>query len=75
MTTADNDDGDYGRQQRRTTSAADDDCTRLGGRLQGGRRSAGGAVKTNGIRQKADKPAGPRAQKNKEIEFTQKAFF
>ncbi len=33
------------------------------------------AANNTGIRQKADKPAGQRAWKNKEIKFTQKTFF
>ncbi len=32
-------------------------------------------AKNNGIRQKADKPAGQRVRKNKEIKFMQKDFF
>jgi hypothetical protein len=66
-------------RQRQTTTAADDKGggwwrhVRLGSGLQGGRRRT--AANNNGIRQKADKPAGQRLWKNKELKFTQKDFF
>ncbi len=71
---ADDDDGNGGRWQQQTTKAADDDGTQdQAGDYEGG----GGerAANNNGIRQKADKPAGQRAWKNKELKFTQKDFF
>jgi hypothetical protein len=63
-----------GWQQRRTTTAVDDDGTQdpaADYEGEGGERAAN----NNDIREKADKPAGQRAWKNKEIKFTQKDFF
>jgi hypothetical protein len=71
---ADDDDGNNRRWQRQTTKAADDNGTRdwaADYKWEGGEWVAN----NNGIRQKADKPAGQRAWKNKEVKFMQKAFF
>ncbi len=73
-TVADNNDGDGRQRQRQTTKAVDGDGTQdraADYEGEGGEQVAN----NNGIRQKADKPAGQRAWKNKELKFTQQDFF
>jgi hypothetical protein len=70
----DDNDSNGGQQQWQRTKAADNDGTQ--DRVADYKGEGGEwAANNNGIRQKADKPAGQRAWNNKEIKFTQKDFF
>jgi hypothetical protein len=75
LTAVDNDDGNGGQQQWRTTKGVDNDGTRdraAGSKGEGGEWAAN----NNGIRQKADKPAGQRErEKIKKSSLRKKTFF
>jgi hypothetical protein len=74
MVVMDDDGGGRQRRQWQTTKVADDDDMQdqvADYKVEEGEWTAN----NNSIRHKADKPAGQRAWKNKEIKFTQKSFF